>query len=155
MKQHLKVLKVLSMAALAFGCSDSIAADKQALKVPPREGTPVVVREHRLNLKLVRDAKAGLLQAYLCDGEFSKFVSVPETNFTLRAKVDGREERAEFVRVPAEGASTKNESWLFEARAEWVKTAAKFDGVIPTATFKGRTYKNIAFPFPKGTQHDH
>ena len=146
---------MVSMAALVFGCSDSIAAEKQALKAPPREGTPVVVREHRLNIKLVRDAKAGLLQAYLCDGDFAKFVSVPETNFTMLAKVGGREERAEFVRVPAEGGGVKNQSWLFEARAEWVKTAEKFDGVIPTATFRGRTYKNITFPFPKGTQHDH
>ena len=155
MKQYLTVLKMVSMAVAVLGCSDSMAAEKRGLKAPPREGTPVVVREHRLNLKMVRDAKEGLLQAYLCDGEFSKFVSVPERNFTMLAKVGGREERAEFVRVPTEGSGGTNESWLFEARAEWVKTAAKFDGVIPTATFKGRTYKKISFPFPKGTQHAH
>src|SRR5687767_11854324 len=104
MKQYLRVLKMASMAALLFAGSDSQAAEKQVAKVPPKEGTPVVVREHRLNLKLVRDAKAGLLQAYLCDGDFTKLVAVPETNFTMLAKVGGREERAEFVRVPTEGS---------------------------------------------------
>src|SRR5687768_2951163 len=118
MKQPLSVLKMISMAVLVFATGDAPAAEN-TLKSPPRGGTPVMVREHKLNLKLLRDAKAGLLQAYVCDGDFAKFVTVPETNFTLLAKVGGREERAEFTRVPTSGT---NESFLFEARAEWVKT---------------------------------
>lgn len=143
------------MAAPVSACRDSQSGGKHKAHEPPRGGTPVVVRKHELNLELVRNGETGLLQAYLCDEEFEKFVAVPETNFTMMAKLDGREERAEFVRVLNTESGGTNESWTFEARAEWVKAAAKFEGLIPSATFKGRTYTNISFPLPEGTRHTH
>jgi hypothetical protein len=142
-----------AVAAAVSGYDNSQAAEKQ--KGLPHGGTGVVVREHRLNLELVPDPAAGLCRAYLYDDAFAKPVAVAETNFTMLARVGGREERADFVRVPDKGNGGTKESSVFEARAEWIKTASKFEGLIPTATFKGRTYRNIKFPFPEGTQHDH
>ena len=142
---------------LAAGCHKHEHANKEEPKGPPHGGTPVAVGHHKYNLELVRDGQAGTLQAYVLDAHFEKFVAVPETNFTLLAKVDGREERAEFRQLPATPPSSDGSSYLFATRGEWIKTATNFEGLIPTITLKGRTYTNIAFPFPKGSveEHDH
>ena len=117
----------------------------------------MAVGKHKYNLEFVRDGDAGSMQAYLMDAHFEKFVAVPETNFTLMAKVDGREERADFRQMPATPPSSDGSSYVFATRGEWIKTATNFEGLIPTITLKGRTYTNIVFRFPEGLveEHDH
>ena len=150
-------LTIFSLAALVCGCRDSRPAQDPVPKGPPHGGTPVAVGKHKYNLEFVRDADAGAMQAYLMDAHFEKFVSVPETNFTLLAKIEGREERAEFRQLPAIPPSPNGSSYQFAARGEWIKMATNFEAVIPTITLKGRTYTNIAFRFPEGLteEHDH
>src|SRR5688500_12035413 len=157
MKYFSILVLAVAGAAVIIGCGDTQSAEKQKPKGPPHGGTPVAVGKHKYVLEFVRDAQAGTLQAYVMDAHFEKLVSVPETNFTLLAKVAGREERAEFGRMPATPPSKDGSSYLFATRGEWIKGATKFEGLIPTITLKGRTYTNIAFPFPQGTaeKHDH
>lgn len=144
--------------SLGTGCRDSQRADGHSghTHEPPHGGTPVVVAEHKYNLELVRDGAAGLMQAYVLDDGFHDFVRVPETNFTVLANIEGRTERAEFMRVTnAMSPNPGDPSFQFAAQAEWLKTATNFEGMIPTITLKGGTFTNITFPFPKGTRHEH
>ena len=145
------------ICGFAAGCHKHEHTASDEPKGPPHGGTPVAVGEHKYNLEFVRDGEAGAMQAYVMDVHLEKFVAVPETNFTLVAKVGDREERAEFRQLPAIPPSSDGSSYLFATRGEWIKTATNFEGLIPTITLKGRTYTNIAFPFPKGLvgEHDH
>jgi hypothetical protein len=141
------------------GCGDSSRSKSEGSGGPvnaPHGGTPVNVAEHKYHLELVRDPASGLMQAYVLDENLRDFVRVPETNFTLVATMGGKTERLEFARMTnAMSPSPSDPSFLFEARAEWVKTAKNFEGLIPAITLKGSTFSNITFPFPKGTQHTH
>ena len=123
---------------------------------PPHGGTPVLVAEHKYHLELVRDPAAGVMQAYVLDDHLHDFIRVPETNFTLLATIDGKTEQLDFARMTnAMSPNPSDPSFLFEARADWIKTVTNFSGLIPGITLKGQTFTNIAFPFPKGTQHTH
>jgi hypothetical protein len=56
-----------------------------------------------------------------------------------------------------DSASGKSDdkSSLFEAQADWLKSAKTFEGNIPSIMLNGKTYTNIAFAFPKGSMHVH
>jgi hypothetical protein len=148
---------LMTCLTAAIGCRDASKSDHHDhAHAPPHGGTPVVVAEHKYNLELVRDGTTGLMQAYVLDEDFHDFIRVPETNFALLANFSGRTERVEFHRGTNSASPLPSDpSFLFEARAEWLKTATNFDGLIPSITLKGRTFTNISFPFPKGTQHTH
>jgi hypothetical protein len=146
---------ILFPVAIAAFSPGGVAAADHPHKTP-HGGTPVLVAEHKFHLELVRDGAAGRMLAYVLDDELKQAVAVRETNFTLRATFAGKTESVEFHRAP--GTVDKKlpaTSSLFEARAEWIKAATNFQGVIPAITLKGQTYTNIVFPFPKGTQHTH
>lgn len=116
----------------------------------------MVVAEHKYHLELVRDATNGTMQAYVLDGDLHDFIRVPETSFALTANVGGKTERIEFRRATnAVSPNPSDPSFLFEGRAEWMKSATNFEGLIPSITLKGQTFTNVTFPFPKGTQHTH
>jgi hypothetical protein len=147
---------LLACLATVIGCRDASKSNQGRAPVPPHGGTPVVVAEHKYNLELVRDENSGLMQAYILDEDFHDFIRVPETNFALIANFAGRTERLEFLRATnAMSPTPADPSFLFEARAEWLKAATNFDGLIPSLTLKGQTFTNITFPFPKGTLHIH
>jgi hypothetical protein len=149
---------VAALLGMAAGCSDSVSTkrDHDHVQGPPHGGTPVLIAEHKFHLELVRDPASGVMQAYVLDDHMEEYVAVPETNFTLTASISGRTEKLDLLRLPnpADGKLT-SASFLFEGRAEWVKAATNFDGLISTITLKGQTYTNISFPFPKGTHHIH
>jgi hypothetical protein len=140
------------LAAMALSQSALWAAEHH--HAPPHGGTPVSVAEHKYHLELVRDGASGRMLAYVLDDELEKAVAVRETNFTLRATFAGRTESVEFKRaLPASKPSEASSQ--FEARADWIKAATNFQGVIPAITLNGKTFTNIVFPFPKGTRHTH
>lgn len=122
---------------------------------PPHGGTPVLVAEDTFHLELVLDAGAGKMQAYILDGHLGKHVQVPETSFVLSARIGGKREELLFQRAPEPGATQSDKSSLFEAQADWLKTAKEFEGHIATITLNGAMFTNISFPFPKGTKHVH
>lgn len=123
---------------------------------PPHGGTPVLIAADKFHLELVLDAHAGKMQAYVLDGHLESYIEVAETGFVLVAKTGGLTEQLNFQRAPAPGSSAVPQaSSLFEAHADWLKTAKQFEGGIPTITLNGTTFSNISFPFPKGTKHVH
>jgi hypothetical protein len=151
---------------VAVGCRDSSSSHGHSHEgenahshddhAPPHGGTPVIVAEDKFHLELVHDATAGKMQAYVLDGHLEGYVQVSETSFALVAKTGGKEEQLNFQRAPAPGSSTVPEkSSLFEAQAEWLKSAKEFEGSIATITLNGTTFTNISFSFPKGSKHVH
>jgi len=154
------------LLTIAVGCRDSSSshghshegesAHRHDDHAPPHGGTPVVVADDKFHLELVHNATSGKMQAYVLDGHLEGYVQVPETSFVLAAKAGGKEEQLTFQRAP-ESASGKvpEKSSLFEAQAEWLKSAKAFDGSIPTITLNGTTFTNISISFPKGSKHVH
>jgi hypothetical protein len=160
---------VVAALALLNGCGEHPTADGSghshaageahshaADHAPPHGGTTVLVADDEFHLELVLNPAAAKLQAYVLDGHLERYVQVPETNFVIVASSGGTTERLAFQRAPEPGSGTvPATSALFEARADWLKTAKEFAGSIPTITLNGKTFTNISFPFPKGTQHVH
>jgi hypothetical protein len=150
MKRHFALLTVC--LATALGACNSYSADQ--FKGLPHGGTPIVVGSHGYHLELVRDAEKGRFQAYVLDGHVENYVSVPEKSFDLIATIEGKEQRLTFNRAPATGSKeVAKESYTFEGTADWVKTATNFNGVVPTITLKGKTFKDVKVSFPKGSMH--
>src|SRR5689334_4546627 len=127
----MRTLVVLVLCLTMAGCGDS-SRSKSAGGGPvsaPHGGTPVNVADHQYHLELVRDPATGLMQAYVLDENLRDFIRVPETNFTLMATMGGKTERLEFARMTnAMSPSPSDPSFLFEGRADWVKTATNFEG---------------------------
>ena len=149
MKKHIALFALVIAAALSG--SDSFAADNS--KGLPHGGTPVIVGSHGYHLELVRNAEKGQLQAYVLDAHAANEVAVPEQSFDLVAKIAGKDEKITLTRTPAAGKPITQASPTFEGTAEWVKSAATFEAVIPTITLRGRTFKDIKVSFPKGSIH--
>lgn len=144
---------------IAVGCRDSSSSHDHAHDedhAPPHGGTPVNIADDKFHLELVLDATAGKMQAYVLDGHLEGYVQVPETGFALVAKVGGKDEQLAFQRAtdPTSG-NVPEKSSLFEAQAEWLKSAKEFEGNISTITLNGATFTNITFSFPKGSKHVH
>lgn len=145
---------------LALGCGNSHDdhdhSHETSDNAPPHGGTPVIVGEDEFHLELVLDTEAATMQAYVLDGHLEGYVQVTETGFEMIA-ISGDDSNAlEFTRAAYPGTtSVPQKSALFEAQADWLKSAKEFEGKISTITLGGKTFTNISFPFPKGTKHVH
>jgi len=159
MKIKLTILSGLAMIATLFaGCSKTETAPpaKEAAHhhehKPPHGGAPVELGEEEYHVEFVRDAAAGKLQAFVMDGELEFFVRIAAPSLEVAAQVAGKEETLAFQPIAnnATGESVGNTS-LFEAQADWLKTATNFDAVLKESTVRTKTYTNIWFNFPKGS----
>lgn len=162
MKTKLTFLAVLVLsAALLAGCSkkeadahggahDHVGHSHHEHK-PPHGGTPVELGDHEYHLELVRDAEAGKLQAYVMDAHLEFFVRIAAPSFAVAAQAEGREETLTFQPIANSATGeTVGDTSLFEAQADWLKSATNFDVVLKEITIRTRTYTNISFNFPKG-----
>lgn len=119
---------------------------------PPHGGAPVELGEEENHVEFVLDAASGKLQAFVMDGELEKFVRIAAPALEVTAKVSGREEKLIFQPVANNATGeTVGDTSLFEAQAEWLKTAPVFDAVLKEITVHGKTHTNVAFNFPKGS----
>ncbi|MBI3879738.1 MAG: hypothetical protein HY301_06700 [Verrucomicrobia bacterium] len=115
----------------------------------PHGGTLVELGEHEFNVEFIA-AAGGVLNAYVLDAHAENFVRLPVESFQVTAKVAGREETLTFKPVAnsATGETAGNTS-QFQTQAEWLKTAAGFDGVLKELAVGGKTYASVAFKLPK------
>ncbi len=164
MKIKLAVLSAITFsAALIVGCSKTETADAHGEAhdhaghshhehKPPHGGTPVELGEEEYHVEFVRDATAGRLQAYIMDGELEFFVRIAAPSFAVTAQVAGKEESLLFQPVAnnATGEAVGNTS-LFEVQTDWLKTTTNFDAVLKEITVRTKSYTNVAFNFPKGS----
>ncbi|MDR3669683.1 MAG: hypothetical protein P4L36_02505 [Holophaga sp.] len=122
---------------------------------PPHGGTPVVLGDDQFHMELVRDPAAGLLRAYILDGEMEDFVRISARGFTILVDRGGRQDTLTFQPVAdlATG-ETVGDTSLFQARADWLRQTDHFKGVIQTLPVQDQTFKAVAFGFPEGSGKD-
>lgn len=121
----------------------------------PHDGTVVELGEEAAHLELVLDPAAGRLRAYVLDGELENFIRVKDAALALAVR-DATGERAIILAAVADPATgeTVGDTSLFEASAEWLKTTPRFDAVVREVTVRGATYRDVAFKFPEGNEHE-
>lgn len=159
MKKSATVLCIALAAGFFGGCSksDPVAASATAAvhkheHHPPHGGAPVELGEEENHVEIVRDANTGKLQAFVLDGELENFVRIAAPSVEVTAQVAGKEEKLLFQPIANNATGEKvGDTSLFEAQAEWVKTTGEFDAVLKEITIHGKTYTNVAFNFPKGS----
>lgn len=49
---------------------------------------------------------------------------------------------------------TVDDTSLFEAQADWLKTTSRFAGIIRSITIRGTTFSAVKFNFPEGNDTD-
>ena len=90
----------------------------------------MVLGDEVYHLELVLDTQTGTLQAYVLDGEMENFVRSAAPSIEIDASVNGAAPLIlAAVANPATG-ETIGDTSLFEGRAEWLKAARDFDGVV-------------------------
>ena len=148
---------VLAVGFLA-GCSktETAAPVKEAVHhhehKPPHGGAPVELGEEENHVEFVLDAPNGKLQAFVMDGELENFVRIAQPSLEIAAQVSGRQEKLMLQAVANHATGEKvGDTSLFEAQADWLKTTPVFDAVLKEITVHTKTYTNIAFNFPKGS----
>ena len=157
------VLTVVLLASLSLnnGCGKNadnsavIAALQRHEHKPPHGGTPVVLGDEAYHVELVLDAASGNLQAYVLDGEMEGFIRLPAPSVEFEMRVNGVPQILVLRAVanPATG-ETISDTAMFEAQAEWLKTAREFDGTLQSITIHGTTFTEVKFNFPKGNDRD-
>ncbi|MSU52424.1 MAG: hypothetical protein EXS41_03380 [Opitutaceae bacterium] len=122
---------------------------------PPHGGTPVVLGEEQYHLELVREAATGTLTAYVLDGELENFIRIVTPALTISATVAGETKTLALAAISnAATGETVGDTSQFEGTAEWLKSTAVFDAVIPEINVRGTKFEKIAFNFPKGNDDD-
>jgi hypothetical protein len=151
----MRLAPVMFAATIALaGCSKAptAASGQTHLHVdhPPHGGTAVALGED-YNFELVLDPGTGTLQAYVLDGEMEDFIRSGVPSIEIDANLDGVHRTVVLIAVAntATGETVGNTS-LFEGRAEWLKSARGFDGVIGSITIRGTTFTDVKFNFPRG-----
>lgn len=160
-KTPFAALCLLSSLVLA-GCGDPKPADtKDPTAVhkhehkPPHGGTPVVLGHEEFHLELVLDSSVGVLQAFVFDGELENYIRIAAPSFEVVATFNGRKETLVFKAVTTNATGEKvGDTALFEAGADWLKTATNFDAVLTDLTIRTKRYQSVAFNFPMGNEHD-
>ena len=160
MKLGLTIIICLALAAGLFGgCSKSENGGANGtphlhVDQPPHGGTAIDLGED-YHIEFVRDAVNGKLQAFVLDGEMEEFVHSPSASFELTAHVGGRDEKLNFAAVANRATGeTVGDTSMFEAQADWLKTATNFDAAIKEINVRGESYTNVMFNFPKGNDAD-
>lgn|ERR1051325_3474802 len=156
-----KVFSAVVAAVLLASCQqqDRPPASQSALRkhehVPPHHGTPVVLGNEEYHVEFVLDAPAGKLQAYVLDGELEKFIRVQQPAFEVAAQLPDRQLSLAFVAVANNATGeTVGDTSLFEAQADWLRSATNFDAVLKDLLVRSNRYQNVAFNFPKGNDVD-
>lgn len=121
--------------------------------VAPHGGTAVVLGDEAFHLEFVRDAESGSLTAYVLDAHLENFIRLPAPDFAVVATVNGAPYPLTLGAVgsPATG-ETVGDTAQFTVQADWLKTTAEFDAVIPAITVRGVTFPNVRFNFPRGNE---
>jgi hypothetical protein len=160
----LRIAPLLAALALAIGvcagCSKTQeAADSGAPRRhqhhPPHGGTPVVLGDEAYHLELVLDAATGTLQAYVLDGEMEDFIRSGASSIEIDATVNGAPRTLVLAAVPNPATGeTVGDTSEFQVQADWLKSAAPFDGVLRSIAIRGSTFTGVKFNFPKGNDSD-
>jgi hypothetical protein len=144
-------------AALAFGLAGCGKSDDDAAghhdahhgHQPKNGGELIEVGGHEFNLELKREGDSGKLTAWVLDAHAENYVRIPAPSFELALTTPAGTPPLVFHAVAnAASGETVGDTAQFEARAEWLKTTAKFSGQVKTLTLRGKTFTNLPVEFP-------
>lgn len=157
-RSALTCLGILVLAAGFPGCSKPQPPEARVHKHehhPPHGGTPVVLGDEAYHLELVLDAKDGVLQVFILDGEMEDFIRSAVPAIEVDMTRDGKTTALSLVAVanPATGEAVGDTS-LFEVHSDMLRGAAEFDGVVKSVTIRGSTFTGVKFNFPRGNDTD-
>ena len=108
--------------------------------------------EEEYHIEFVRDASAGKLQAFVMDGELENFARITAETLEVTALVSGQLQRLILQAVPNNATGEKvGDTSLFETQADWLKTTTAFSATLKEITVHSKTYTNISFNFPGGS----
>ncbi len=115
----------------------------------PHGGVLVELGEHAYNLEFLRDASAGRLTVWVLDTHAENFVRIKAPALELLVTV-GTEKRPLFLPAVANRATgeTVGDTSQFEAQADWLKSTAGIQGIIPLLEFRGVKFPGVAFALP-------
>lgn len=153
------LLCLVLFAGFMVGCSKSESAVPPAQQAghhhehkPPHGGAPVELGEEEYHVEFVLDSPAGRLQAFVMDGELENFIRISASSLEVTAQFSGREEKLIFQPIANNATGEKvGDTSLFEAQADWLKTTPLFDAVLKGVTVRGKSYTNVSFNFPRGS----
>lgn len=162
MRLRIPLLLAAAIVALSLpaGCSKAPAtADSGKPQAhhhhPPHGGTPIVLGDEAYHVELVLDRDAGRLQAYVLDDEMEDFVRSAAPSIVITATAGGQARELVLAAVPNPvTGETVGDTSLFEAQADWLRTATQFEGVLRSVTVRGATFTGVKFNFPKGNDTD-
>ncbi|HEY6166801.1 MAG TPA: hypothetical protein VI454_02090 [Verrucomicrobiae bacterium] len=142
----------LSLIAMFVGCKKPEAPAAHHHDAP-HGGTLVELGEHEFNLEFVYDFDAECLNAFIFDAHASEYVRIPAERFQVVARMPAGDQLAEFTAVAntATGETVGNTA-QFRAKADWLKSGVKFDGVLKSLEIRDKKYENVAFKFPQFSQ---
>ena len=128
---------------------------KRHRNLPPHGGTPICLGDDGFNLELVRDPATGTLQAFILDGEMEEFIRVADPKIDLLIERDGRKETLTLKPVADRvTGETVGDTCLFQTRADWLKGADPFKGVIRDLAIQDQKFHAVPFAFPEGNTKD-
>lgn len=159
--RRLAPLVAMAVLVAVAGCSKAPVGSADSGKPhrhhhhPPHDGTPVVLGDESYHIELVLNQSAGSLQAYVLDGEMENFVRSSAPRIEITATVEGAPYTLVLEPVPnPETGETVGDTSLFEAQADWLRTAREFDGVLKSIAIRGTTFADVKFNFPRGNDTD-
>jgi hypothetical protein len=150
---RLFLLAALLQAVFAGACSREPSVAAQPLRhhdLPPHGGTAVVLGDEDYHVELVLDARTGVLQAFLLDGEMEDFVRSGSASIVITATGGAPREVVLSAVANPETGETVGDTALFQGQADWLKGAPEFDGAIKSVAIRGTTFADVKFNFPKG-----
>jgi hypothetical protein len=149
------LLALALLAACAKGPAPEAAAPHKHVHHPPHGGTAVVLGDEAYHMELVLDPAAGVLQAYILDGELENFIRSAAASIEIDATVGGSPKTLVLEPVPNSATGeTVGDTSLFQAHSEWLRSAKEFDGVVKSVTIRGTAFEGVRFNFPKGNDTD-
>jgi len=142
----------IGATALAGSATDQ---PKPHHAVPPHRGTPIVLGDEQFTIELVREPASGTLRAYVLDGEMESFIRIAARQLDLEVQRPDRKETLTLKPVAdlATGEAVGDTS-LFEARADWLKSADTFKGIFKNLKIQDQEFKSVEFSFPEGNAKD-
>jgi len=123
---------------------------------PPHKGVLIVLGEEFAHLELVLDSATGNLTAFSLDGEAENAVALTQKDIVFKITTSGERETEislKAVENPLTGETMGNTS-EFSAQSDSLKGVIKFFGIITDVMSKGQEFKNVAFSFPEGNDHE-
>jgi hypothetical protein len=150
----LQSLLALALCATA-GCGEPPPRVSAAKAFAPHAhdarhgGVTVELGDEEFHVEFAWAGTAGVIQAYILDGELENYVRVATESFSATVTLEGAERPLVFHAVgnSATGESA-GDTALFEARADWLAARPALRVSVPSLSVKGRTYPNLFLELP-------